>query len=834
MTMNSNPSTPGTYRIPGLFTQILLVLLVVLSTIVEGSQPAFASPAAVQQVTRFAIITDMGTCSTAQGVVAAMVSSWDPEFLVTAGDNWQGRALTDPNNCSGGGYPAAIGNYYSPFLSPGSEAFWPSPGNHDYYAGINNYQAYFNYLPNNPNGNKRYYHIIRGPVHFFLLDSEGALNSSSDMNSQKAWLELRLRASAAPWKIVVLHHPPYTGGHQHQPSTPMRWPFAQWGADFVVAGHNHIYERSLQEGIRYFTAGVAGGTVRTGSWFEGREAYVGGASGAMRVHASELSITFEYITSEGTIRDTYNQTKEVTPPPTITTMGSLVPFTSLPGQPSAEQSYSVAAANLTGNLEITAPQHFRISTSSGSGFGSTITLTSTAGSIANTPIYVRFQRSTAGSSGGNISHTSPGADTVYVAVSGTAANQPPNGINLSSNKVPENQPAGTLVGNFSSSDPDNGDTFTYSLVSGSGDTGNSSFNVSGSQLLTSQAFDFETQSSYSIRVRTTDQGGLWFEQPFTITIVDVNESPVGISLSNNTIEERQPAGTLVGSFSTSDPDRGDTFIYSLVSGTGDTGNIYFIIEDNQLLAVESFDLDIQSSYSIRVRTSDQGGLWFERAFTITVIEMQVPPQAGFSAPGLVYAGEEVAFTNISSGTGPLDYLWDFGGTLTSTLKDPTHVFPAAGAYSVSLTASNQYGSDSATLLVQVERSRYVDLMVEVASSSQSGVVGASHPFYVLVANLGTADATGVILRAALRTSQTTACVEICTAVDDNYSWEFGTIESGQSKTLEIELRVLSYGAFDVVFEASSDQEDDDPDKSLLQFNFLVLPVQLFFPWVVGR
>src|SRR5205807_117302 len=97
--------------------------------------------------------------------------------------------------------------------------------------------------------------------------------------------------------------------------------------------------------------------------------------------------------------------------------------------------------------------------------------------------------------------------------------------------------------------PDAANTFTYTLVTGTGSTDNASFNIggiSGDSLRTSAVFDFETKSSYSIRVRTTDQGGLFFEKAFTVTINDVNEAPTDIALSNSSVNENQPVNTTVG------------------------------------------------------------------------------------------------------------------------------------------------------------------------------------------------------------------------------------------------------------------------------------------------
>ena len=87
----------------------------------------------------------------------------------------------------------------------------------------------------------------------------------------------------------------------------------------------------------------------------------------------------------------------------------------------------------------------------------------------------------------------------------------------------ENAAIGTLVGTLSATDPDAGDTHSFSLVAGAGDTDNGSFTIQGNQLLTNAEFDFETRSQYSIRVRVSDQDGLFFEQSLTITINDVTQ-----------------------------------------------------------------------------------------------------------------------------------------------------------------------------------------------------------------------------------------------------------------------------------------------------------------------
>ncbi|MFO0943821.1 MAG: cadherin repeat domain-containing protein [Pirellulales bacterium] len=60
----------------------------------------------------------------------------------------------------------------------------------------------------------------------------------------------------------------------------------------------------------------------------------------------------------------------------------------------------------------------------------------------------------------------------------------------------ENAGANATIGEFTSSDPDAGSTFTYSLVAGTGDTDNDAFNIQGSTLRATNSFNFETKSSY--------------------------------------------------------------------------------------------------------------------------------------------------------------------------------------------------------------------------------------------------------------------------------------------------------------------------------------------------
>ena len=126
--------------------------------------------------------------------------------------------------------------------------FYASLGNHD-----DPNQRF--YKPFNMNG-ERYYTYTKGPVRFFVLDSNYMDQKQLD------WLERELKASNDPWKIGYFHHPLYSSGARHGSEVDLRAQleplFLKYGVSAVFAGHEHFYERiHPQKGIAYFTSGGA-------------------------------------------------------------------------------------------------------------------------------------------------------------------------------------------------------------------------------------------------------------------------------------------------------------------------------------------------------------------------------------------------------------------------------------------------------------------------------------------------------------------------------------------------------------------------------------------------
>jgi hypothetical protein len=106
--------------------------------------------------------------------------------------------------------------------------------------------------------------------------------------------------------------------------------------------------------------------------------------------------------------------------------------------------------------------------------------------------------------------------TVTPTATSTPTNYPPTDILLSNNAINENSSINTIIGELSTTTLDESDTHTYTIISGG-----TNFNISGSNLRSSQVFNFESTSSYNVTIRTTDSIGSFFDKQFTIIITNV-------------------------------------------------------------------------------------------------------------------------------------------------------------------------------------------------------------------------------------------------------------------------------------------------------------------------
>lgn len=124
--------------------------------------------------------------------------------------------------------------------------------------------------------------------------------------------------------------------------------------------------------------------------------------------------------------------------PIITATGTLTTFNTIQGTPSGFQTFTVSGINLTANLDINAPADFEVSLSSGSGYGSSVSIPPNNTIVTSTTVYVRYNPAVAGTHSGNISCTTTGGSTQYLPVDGvsTFAGINENGNELMFNMFP--------------------------------------------------------------------------------------------------------------------------------------------------------------------------------------------------------------------------------------------------------------------------------------------------------------------------------------------------------------------------------------------------------------
>jgi hypothetical protein len=274
--------------------------------------------------TVLAIVGDAGELNDDTLAVAALVGSADPAAVFTVGDNeyvTEGRTVE--------AYEESVGEVYGRWVDGG--AFFPVPGDHDYGdrcddpeapADLRAYLEYFD-LPVGPE-DETYYDVRIDDVHVFALDSlpQCHRDGGAKLARQQAWLAHAATASDASLKIVLLHNPPYSSGVSHGSVDELRWDFADWGVDLVVAGDDHIYERSTHDGIAYVVNGLGGIEAHElGDPIDGSEVLYADSFGALFVTVTGESAEAAFVTVDGEEVDRFALTLDVqaTPEPVVST-----------------------------------------------------------------------------------------------------------------------------------------------------------------------------------------------------------------------------------------------------------------------------------------------------------------------------------------------------------------------------------------------------------------------------------------------------------------------------------------------------------------------------------
>ena len=158
--------------------------------------------------------------------------------------------------------------------------------------------------------------------------------------------------------------------------------------------------------------------------------------------------------------------------------------------------------------------------------------------------------------------------TAQVRINVNAVNDAPEAIMLEKNTVLENKPDGTVVGTLATTDPDEGDTFSYELAR---DGSRDNFKINGSNLVTKQSFNFEKTATYTVTIQATDSGKEAFVGTVSVKVENENEPPILKGNKNLKLFHAENAGKIVASLEASDPDADQTGIKYKLSASPDKG-----------------------------------------------------------------------------------------------------------------------------------------------------------------------------------------------------------------------------------------------------------------------
>src|SRR5262245_1531765 len=250
------PTTEHEVRLIDLRPQTLYYYTVApaSSTLADASQFRFRSapPIGAEQPVRVWLIGDSGLPGKAQQQVQA---AYDTYSEGAGADVW---LLLGDNAYSAGTDAQYQAGFFRPYRERlRSTVLWPCRGNHDVIrkGPGNDYYDFFT-LPKNgesgglPSGTEAYYSFDYANVHFVCLDAEKLQGAAG--NAMVDWLRADLSATRQDWVVAYWHHPPYSrGSHDSDQDGVMTLARKQLlpvlekgGADVVVCGHSHSYERS--------------------------------------------------------------------------------------------------------------------------------------------------------------------------------------------------------------------------------------------------------------------------------------------------------------------------------------------------------------------------------------------------------------------------------------------------------------------------------------------------------------------------------------------------------------------------------------------------------------
>lgn len=263
-----------------------------------GAQ-TFQTPPGPEGAVTAVVIGDTGSGDAAQHQLAGVMLQQDPDLVLHTGDVVYPR----------GGACHYEDRFYEPYEELlASVPIYPVLGNHDILTENGKpYLTAFS-LPAERSGTERYYSFNYGPLHVAALDSELYYDDESiPAAQQREWLREDLRATDRPWKVVVIHRPPFNSSPYHGADPRVLEDlvgiFEEEGVNVVFAGHEHVYERLKPvNGITYFVTGGGGAELR-GAGTSERTAVSALRHHVLRLEADPQRLQIEAVDIEGEVFD---------------------------------------------------------------------------------------------------------------------------------------------------------------------------------------------------------------------------------------------------------------------------------------------------------------------------------------------------------------------------------------------------------------------------------------------------------------------------------------------------------------------------------------------------
>lgn len=197
-------------------------------------------------------------------------------------------------------------------------------------------------------------------------------------------------------------------------------------------------------------------------------------------------------------------------------------------------------------------------------------------------------------------------------------------IMLSNYSIDENIASGSFIGDILTAEGIKDTVNTFTMV-GNETTDYQSFTLTENSLYATQTFNFEIKSSYVLLLQSVDVTENGILDEINIQINDENDVPSDLFLSKQSIIVDQNKGSMIGTFTTSDEDNNEAFVYAFISGEADTDNDKFSIQDDQLHLSDQHEFNLTTDYQIRIQTTDSKGAFFSKPFTISVVRVNETP-----------------------------------------------------------------------------------------------------------------------------------------------------------------------------------------------------------------